>query len=964
MFSHFASRRRSACLTVLFSCLLLVCGLSALFAQVPSGAASLQPVNQVDRIAANPDLAPLTRLSGQLPEWAKIENQTSERMGNLGSTIHISVVLRRDPAVQAAFEQMLANQQNPSSPLYHHWLTPEQMGQLYGPTQSDLAAIQSWLTSQGLTVDSVAPTGMILEASGSLAVVGNAFHTSFAQFSVGGFARLSTISEPAIPSALASVIRSIHGLTETHYAPQSHMALKQLPAAGVKREVDLGTNQYGLLPDDFAVIYDIASVYSGGNTGATIGSVAQRIAIIGRSRIVAGDITNYETLAGYPNNQPTVVLAGTDPGVATGKSMGDASEATLDVDRVIGTARGAQVDLVISGNSMTEDGVDIAMNYNINTLRDPVMSISFGSCEIENGATETDFLNTEFQAAAGEGISTFISAGDSGAAGCEAAFTPVTATETQTASINALCASGYVTCVGGTEFSDASNYSLYWSNSNSSQGLESALSYIPEGAWNEPSKTSTATPPTTTYAPASGGGGASMYVPRPSWQTGDGVPSGTFRDVPDVSFSASGHDGYIACFAAGGGTCVSTSTGTPIEIFAGTSATAPAMAGIAALLNTKLGSKQGNINPLLYQLATSSPTVFHDVTVASSGISNCVATTPSLCNNSTPGATGLAGGTAGYVVAAGYDEATGLGSLDVAQLLADASPAATLVATSLTLTAAANPISVGQSTTFTATLTPGSSTSTPSGTVQFYSNGTALGSAVTLSGDTATSASQTFATAGTYEITAVYSGDSTFAGSTSAAVSLVVNAAANPGSFTLAASPATLTAAPTVGTNTTSTSTITVTSVNGLTGAVALSCAVTPATGAPPTCTMSQASLTLAANGTATSTVSIVSAGGTSSCTTSEVRRPNWFGAGSGGVALASLLLLFLPGRKRRALRGLAMVSLLAAGLGALSGCGGSGTSACSNVVSGGTTAGTYTVTVTGTSGTVTANTTVSITVN
>ena len=144
------------------------------------------------------------------------------------------------------------------------------------------------------------------------------------------------------------------------------------------------------------------------------------------------------------------------------------------------------------------------------------------------------------------------------------------------------------------------------------------------------------------------------------------------------------------------------------------------MAGVAALLNTSLRSKQGNINSLLYQLAASNPAVFHDVTVTSSGVSGCVATTPSMCNNSAPSTTGLTGGTAGYVVTAGYDEATGLGSLDVANLLAAASPATTLVSTFLAVTTTVNPITAGQSATFTAMLTPSSTTERPTGTVQFY----------------------------------------------------------------------------------------------------------------------------------------------------------------------------------------------------------------------------------------------------
>jgi pseudomonalisin len=866
MRSRFVIRSRSAVLCALMTAMGL--GVAALSAQTQGGAvAALQPVRQADRVASNPDYRSLAPLHEGMPGWVRAGNQTPGPGVDLGATVHVALVLSRDAAAEAAFEQLLADQQNPASPVYHQWLTPQQVGQLFGPTQSDMSAVSAWLTSQGLKIDSIAPSGVIIRASGTMAMVGGAFHTSFGMFGVGNRQRLSVVSEPLIPAALSPVIRSVHGLTEAQYEPQSKFSVRTIPAAGPRPQTNLGNGVDAILPNDFAVIYDIASVYSGGDKGATVGSKAQHIAIIGKSRVVASDISNYESLAGLPNIQPNVVLAGTDPGVASGTNSGFASEATLDVDRVIGTAPGAQADLVISADTANDDGVDIAVAYNINTLRDPIMTISFGSCEAENGAAETDFLNSEFETAASEGISTFVSADDSGVAGCDTPFVAVTAAETpQVASVNALCSSGYVTCVGGTEFNDFVNPSLYWSSTNSNNGYESALSYIPEGAWNESSVSST-TDGQTVYQVAAGGGGVSVYITKPSWQSGVGVPADGFRDVPDVSLSAADHDGYLGCFAAGGGSCVSSSQGTQITVFSGTSAAAPGMAGIAALLNTKLGSAQGNINPMLYQLAASNPAAFHDVTVETSGVGGCVSSTPSMCNNSTPGESSLTGGLAGYLVGVGYDQATGLGSVDVAELLAAAS-------------------------------------------------GGGGGGTVT-------------------------------------------------GSFTLGASPSALSVTPMANTTSTSTWTLTGTSVSGFVGTVGLSCSVAPVTSQPPVCSVTPGSLTLAADATGTATVAVTSAGPSNSCLTNTAEgRPRWFGE-TGGVALAGLLLLVLPVR-RRGLRGLALAGLLVVGLGALSGCNGSTTVICQNSATSGTTAGTYTVTVTGTSGglSATAPVTLTVTVN
>jgi hypothetical protein len=221
--------------------------------------------------------------------------------------------------------------------------------------------------------------------------------------------------------------------------------------------------------------------------------------------------------------------------------------------------------------------------------------------------------------------------------------------------------------VGGTEFNDASNPSAYWNSSNGAN-LSSVLGYIPEGAWNEPLSGSTT-------QVAATGGGVSTVIQTPSWQTAPGVPGNAGRYTPDISFSAANHDGYFGCFAVGGGSCSSGSGGT-FSIFSGTSAAAPGMAGVAALLDQKTGGGTGNLNPALYSMASSAPAAFHPVSVASSGISNCLVATPSLCNNSIPGPAGLSGGQAGFPLGAngGYSEATGLGSLDVAQFISNYSP--------------------------------------------------------------------------------------------------------------------------------------------------------------------------------------------------------------------------------------------------------------------------------------------------
>jgi subtilase family serine protease len=631
-----------------------------------SALTALRPKTLQRRVAPNADFSERVQLAGHLPRWAQAENQTAVKSVDESATLPVTIVLRRDAATQAAFETLLAAQQNPASPLYHHWLTPAQLGSMFGVAPADLQAVESWLESEGLQVDGVEPNGVLLDVSGSVAAVSGAFRTGFAQFDVGGRTRLSATEEPSIPAALQAVIEGVHGLSQSELHPQSRMIVEQgqlspqAEAAGTQPLLTATNGAHFVTPNDFATVYDLNPLYNAGDKGAAIAGKAQRIAIVGRSRVVATDISEFESKTGLPTAQPTVIVppGGVDPGTT---KDGNQDEATLDVIRVMGTAPGAGVDLVVSADSKTVSGIYTTAQYEVNTLRDPIMNISFGDCENDAGPQGVAAWDSLFSSAAAEGITVLVSSGDSGAAGCDPDSKTLPAS--QVASINYICSSSYATCVGGTEFADTTDAGQYWSSANGS-GLGTALSYIPEGAWNEP--TSTSSSGATTYVAAGSGGGASQYIAKPSWQTGNGVPADGKRDVPDLSLGSAVHDGYFACLAYSGGDC----SQNKFVVFGGTSASAPGVAGIVALMNTSAGSSAGNLNPLLYRLAADPGNgVFHDATASSSGVAGCSLTIPSPCNNSTPSATGLTGGLAGFAVGAGYDEATGWGSVDADRLV-------------------------------------------------------------------------------------------------------------------------------------------------------------------------------------------------------------------------------------------------------------------------------------------------------
>jgi subtilase family serine protease len=776
------------------SSLLAACALLSIASIIPMAHAQatnlvLAPVDPGNRVM----------LKGHHPAWAGAQNDAGAVPSDLALE-RLTIVLNRPPQVEQAFTQLLADQQNPKSPNYHHWLTPVEIGNRFGVSDHDLGAVTGWLQAQGLTVDDVANSRIRVTFSGTAANVANAFGGEMHYFQVGAEKLISLSSAPQIPAALRGLVRSISGLSTVKTQPQHHVKVAKVrvkeSAGKALPELTLSDGSHAIAPADFATIYNLTGGFNG--TG-------QKIAIIGRSGVCPADITNFATLSGVTINGPTVIVPplGMTPAtpVCSGNATGDQGEATLDVTRSGSIAQGAQIDLVISSDTQTVDGIQTSASYVVDTNPVPahVMSISFGLCEAA-APSEATFYDNLFQQAVAEGISVMVSSGDSGVAGCDPAFNPPPA-GASLAAPNLICSSGFGTCVGGTEFNDTANPGQYWNTANSA-ALGSALSYIPEGAWNEPFDGNNA------LQVAGTGGGVSLVIkPTPSWQAGAGVPSARAgRYTPDVSFSASGHDAYFACLAAAGGSCVVSNHQFNFVEFSGTSASAPDMAGVAAILNQSRGAVQGHLNPTLYKLGEEQVTfsVFNDVTIASSGVTKCSVNTASTCNNTVASSTGLSGGTSGFLVNPGYDEATGLGSINIGNLLtAWASP---LVPSLTAMMTSASQVPAATNVTFTATVTPFSGGGTPTGNVTFLDGTTTLGTG-TISGGMATFMTSTLSV-GVHSITGVYQGDTAFAGS-EASISQTVGTLSQT---------AIQTSAPQVAVNTSVTLTATVAPQSGGTG--------------------------------------------------------------------------------------------------------------------------------------------------
>lgn len=558
----------------------------------------------------------------------------------------ITMAFKPTDAQQSSLIALLAQLQSPSSPQYHKWLTPGEFADQFGLSQADMSKVVSWLTSQGFTIEQAAQSRRWIVFSGTSAQVQSAFHTEIHSYVINGVAHYANASDPFVPTELAPVVLGFRGLNDFRPAPRT--VVRRLPATLNPRFTSSISGNHFLAPNDFAVIYGLTGLYNSGITGA-----GQKIAVMGQTDIALSDIDAFRSASGLPANDPTVVLipGSADPGTSTS----DITEADLDVEWAGAVAPAASIIYVNSTNAY--DSLQFAIDH----ATAPVAVITYGSCEAQwdPGALET--LANEAQQANAEGITIVAPSGDEGAADCDEPTNPntVVTSATQGLSVDVPASLPNVTGVGGTEFNDATGN--YWNTTNNSSN-GSALSYIPETAWNDTNSTNGLS--------ASGGGPSSVFG-KPVWQTGAGVPNDNMRDVPDIALNASpGHDGYLICSQ---GDCVSgfRDSSQNLDVVGGTSAGAPAFAGIVALINQETNSVQGNVNYVLYPMAASDPAAFNDVTTG---------------NNVVPCTAGTTGcptsGSYGFNAGPGYDLVTGLGSINAGVMAADWASVASTVPSS------------------------------------------------------------------------------------------------------------------------------------------------------------------------------------------------------------------------------------------------------------------------------------------
>ena len=575
-----------------------------------------------------------------------------------GKMLHeVTLVFHPSQAQQKDLNNLLAQQQDRTSPNYRKWLTPAQFADRFGMSRGDIQRVTSWLQSQGFAVTSVSNSRNEISFEGTVSQIETTFQTEIHNYLVNGVVHFANSKNPSVPAALAGSVLAIGHLHD--FAPRPR-------ALARPHLTSYQTGNHFLAPADFATIYDVAPLYN------TSDGTGQKIAVVGQSSVNATDLSNFRAAAGLSAKAPQMVLLS---GTTSTRCPVDEGESDLDLEWSGGVAKNASIIFVYAGlssgdNCLARSGKSVwdALQYAVDNKVAPFISTSYGYCEEgESGQTGVSKAFAQqvqgwAQQANSQGQTIVSASGDNGPADCDG----VVSSASQGLAVDVPASIPEVTGMGGNTFNGDNTTNTppggdppYWAAAGASTDtVSSALEYIPEDAWND----------TGGGDLSASGGGASVFFSKPSWQTGTGVPADGKRDVPDLSVAASpNHDGYLFCSEDGGSTgqiqssCASGFRDNQgyYTVVGGTSVGAPTFSAILALINQQAGNPGfGNVNPTLYGFAASTPSVFHDVTAGNnkvpctSGSVNCPAGTTQI----------------GFTAGTGYDQVTGLGSVDANKL--------------------------------------------------------------------------------------------------------------------------------------------------------------------------------------------------------------------------------------------------------------------------------------------------------
>src|SRR3984957_6519035 len=670
------------------------------------------------RIVVTVDETQLLSLPGHTHPLAKAKFDQG-RVSDSLPLEHMFLELRRSPEQEKRLESAPREIQDPHSTRYHSWLTAEELGTRFGPAQRDIETVVRWLEQQGLQVNRVSKNGLTIDVSGTAGQVRQTFHTEVHNYLVNGKQHIANAGDPQIPAALTPVVVGLVALHDFMPTPaiRKPTANFSFPCSGCPGAFN-GIQFYDEAPADLATIYNVTPLYT---ARTPITGKGQTVVVLEDTDINPADVSTFRTAFGLSTYSGTFTqihpgIGCTDPSTNAGEE-----EAALDAEWAGAVAPDASVQLASCADTTTNFGGFIAAQNLLDLANPPyIMSLSYSECETFQGPSGNAFLNGLWQQAAIEGVSVFVSAGDGGASGFKNSDAPPPNLARAGIAANSLASTPYNVATGGTDFSDtaAGTNSIYWSTTNTPSG-SSAKSYVPEMTWNN-SCASSVLYSFEGYSSAisycntdfgarfldlgAGGGAPSFVYAKPYWQANvPGVPDDGLRDLPDVSLFASNafwSHAVLFCMsdaAQGGAPCDYT---TPEDAFAnsagGTSFTAPQFASIQALINQKAGAPQGNPNPIFYSLArseygsadnpdsattsacnasqgtaVSSSCVFHDVTKGNItepcyGTNSCYDPVGNVYGVLSTSGTSL---DEAYPATAGWDFATGLGSVNVTNLV-------------------------------------------------------------------------------------------------------------------------------------------------------------------------------------------------------------------------------------------------------------------------------------------------------
>ncbi len=717
------------------------------------------------------------------------------------------VMLKRPAERDAGLQEYLREAHTASSPGYHKWVSPEEFGARFGARDEDVQQVEAWLQAHGFAVTRLTKSRGYLEFSGTAAQVREALQTEIHQYEVDGKNYFSIAAEVSVPEAIAPLIRGFAPLNTfplTSYVREMGRGTLSAVRKGVTAEFTTtnGTKTiYPLAPEDFATQYNLGPLYQAGTdgTGKTIG-------IIGETNLDLATVSAFRKLFGLPGNNTQVVIDGEDPGVGLTPNV----EGYLDVEESGAVAPKATVNFYTGGGSQFQSGLVLGALRAIEDNQAEVISISYGECEQLLEPQGNAMWSGFWEQAAAQGQTVLVSSGDSGPTTCPGVGVVINGQVTFLGlNVNGLASTPWNVAVGGTDFyytdygTGGASADSMW-NATNDANFGSLKAPLPEQPWDN-SLGFDITPLSVTnfgVPGAAGGGGASNCsqftspggllgngstclsgYAKPAWQNAPGVPSDGVRDLPDVSlFAANGRNLTSYAICAQPNDCAEVTTGEPqVFLVGGTSASAPAMAGIMALVNQKYG-RQGQANFTLYALARQQPSVFHDITTGTNDVfcyanaQDCATPVTGVPPIFTTGSIAIESYGV-YAAGPGYDLATGLGSLD-ATLLVNNWNNITFLPTSTTLQISPASIVHGAAVNITTTVKAATGTVAPGGDVRISTNGVQpllKANELTLTGGTAT-ASWNYFPGGTYSVTANYAGDGTFATSASAPSTLTVTA--------------------------------------------------------------------------------------------------------------------------------------------------------------------------------------------